>query len=96
MFGKMMPRGAAKLPLSRMNMGGMGKKMIKGVMKQNNVPGPEAMLQQSLDMGINIIACTMSMDLLSIKKEELISGVKYAGAAAYVSESDDANLTLFI
>ena len=92
----MMPRGAAKLPLSQMNMGGLGKKMIKGMMKKHNVTTPEVMLQQSLDMGISIIACTMSMDLMGLKKEELIDGIGYAGAAAYVSESDDSNLTLFI
>ena len=96
MFGRMMPRGAAKLPLSRMNMGGMGQKMIKSIMKKHNVTSPEVMLQQTIDMGVSIIACTMSMDLLGIDKKELVTGIKYAGAAAYVSESDDSNLTLFI
>ena len=95
-FAKKMPMGAAKLPLSQMNMGGLGKKMIKSIMKKHNVTTPEVMLQQSIDMGINIIACTMSMDLMGLKKEELIDGIGFAGAAAYVAESDDSNLTLFI
>ncbi|MCK5946007.1 MAG: DsrE/DsrF/DrsH-like family protein, partial [Mycoplasmataceae bacterium] len=95
-FAGKMPRGAGKLPLSQMNMGGMGKKMIKSIMKKHNVTSPEVMLQQSIDMGINIIACTMSMDLMGLRKEELVEGIDFGGAAAYVSESDDSNLTIFI
>ena len=96
MFGLMMPNGVEKLPLSNMNMGGMGKAIIKSTMKKHNVKKPSEMIQDSLDLGVTIIACTMSMDLLGITKEEMYSGIIYAGAAKYVSDADDSNLTLFI
>ena len=96
MFGLMMPKGVEKMPLSNMNMGGMGKAIIKSTMKKHNVKKPSEMIQDSLDLGVTILACTMSMELLGITKEELVTGTRFAGAAKYVSDSDDSNLTLFI
>lgn len=96
MFGSMMPRGAEKLPLSRMNMLGMGKKMIKDIMKKKNVESVSDMMRHARDMGVRMIACTMSMDLMGIKKEELIDGIEYAGVASYIAANENAGITLFI
>ncbi|MDC7226256.1 MAG: FAD-dependent oxidoreductase [Spirochaetales bacterium] len=96
MFGGMMPRGADNLKLSQMNMGGAGAGMIKGLMKKHNVPMLEELIQQAIDGGANIIACTMSMDLMGIKSEELIDGIEYGGVAAYLDAAEDANVNLFI
>ncbi len=96
MFGFMMPRGANRLGISKMNMGGLGSKMIKGRMKDKNVESLPEMIKQAQEMGVVIIACTMSMDLMGIKKEELIDGIEYAGVAKYVGDSSGADLTLFI
>lgn len=96
MFGFMMPKGANKLGLSNMNMAGMGSAMIKGRMKDKNVNSLPEMIKQSQEMGITFIACTMSMDLMGIKKEELLDGVEYAGVAKYIGDSSGADLTLFI
>ena len=96
MFAGMMPRGADKLKLSQMNMGGMGAGMIKGLMKKNNVPLLEELIQQAIDGGANIIACTMSMELMGIGEEELIDGIEYAGVAAYLDAAEDSNVNLFI
>lgn len=96
MFGKMMPQGPRKLKLSQMNMAGMGSGMIKGLMKKHNVPSLEELLQQALDNGVKIIACQMSMDLMGIKKEELIDGVEIGGVANYLDASEDAGTNLFI
>ncbi len=96
MFGAMMPQGADKLPLSNMNMGGMGTKMIKGRMEDKNVPDLKTQMQNALDSGVKFIACTMSMDLMGIKEEELIDGVEFGGVAKYIGESSGADLTLFI
>lgn len=46
--------------------------------------------------GVNFIACTMSMDIMGIRKEELIDGIDYAGVASYLAESEKAGITLFI
>ena len=96
MFGKMMPRGTKKLKLSNMNMMGMGPKMIRMVMKNKNVDSLEALLQQALDNGVEMIACNMSMDLMGIKEDELIDGVSFGGVATYLGAAEDANVNLFI
>ena len=96
MFGMMMPRGAEKLPLSRMQMGGAGKAMMVKVMKDKNVDSLPSLMKQAREMGVEFIACTMSMDVMGIKREELIDGIEFGGVATYLAESEDAGLTLFI
>ncbi len=96
MFGSMMPRGAEKLPLSNMNMGGFGQKMIKSIMKKKNVDNIGTMIAKAKEAGVKMIACTMSMDLMGIKEEELIDGIEYAGVATYISKNENAGTTLFI
>jgi NADPH-dependent 2,4-dienoyl-CoA reductase/sulfur reductase-like enzyme/peroxiredoxin family protein/rhodanese-related sulfurtransferase/TusA-related sulfurtransferase len=96
MFGFMMPRGAAKLKLSKMNMGGMGSIMMKYVMKQKNVDTLDALLQTALKSGVKIVACTMSMDVMGIKEEELIEGVEFGGVASFLAASERSDATLFI
>ncbi|MCT4594399.1 MAG: CoA-disulfide reductase [Anaeromicrobium sp.] len=96
MFGMMMPKGANKLPLSNMNMGGMGTKMIEHVMKKKNVDSLETLIKNAIDLGVELVACSMSMDIMGIKKEELIDGVKLGGVATYLGEAEDSNLNLFI
>jgi CoA-disulfide reductase len=96
MFGKMMPRGTQKLKLSNMNMGGMGAKMIKGIMKKHNVSSLEELIESAIKNGVEIVACQMSMDLLGLKKEELIDGVKIGGVGYYLGEAEDSNVNLFI
>ena len=96
MFGSMMPRGAGKLPLSNMNMMGMGKNMIEKIMKEKNVDDLPTMMKKVKEMGVRFIACTMSMDLMGIKKEELIDDIEYAGVASYIAANEDAGTTLFI
>jgi len=96
MFGTMMPRGAGKLPLSNMNMLGMGKNMLEGIMKKKNVDDLPTMMKKVHDMGVRFIACTMSMDLMGIKPEELMDDIEYAGVASYIAANEDAGTTLFI
>lgn len=96
MFGFMMPRGANKLPLSNMNMAGMGSLMIKGIMKKKNVDALPVMIKGAMDAGVKMIACMMSMDLMGIKKEELLDGIEYAGVATYISANENVGTTLFI
>lgn len=96
MFGFMMPKGAEKLTLSKMNMGGMGSAMMKWVMKNKNISTLSELIQQAQDSGVKFIACNMSMDVMGIKEEELIDGVEIGGVAKYISESNNANSNLFI
>jgi peroxiredoxin family protein/TusA-related sulfurtransferase len=96
MFGTMMPRGTGKLKLSKMHMLGMGTRMMKGIMKKKNVSSLEELIMKAQDNGVKIIACTMSMDVMGIKKEELIDGIDYAGVGTYLADAEESNVNLFI
>ena len=96
MFGMMMPKGSQKLKLSQMSMGGLGGKMIRYIMKKNNVTSLEELIEQAKNQGIKIIACSMSMDLMGIKKEELIDGIEIGGVATYLAAAETADTNLFI
>jgi peroxiredoxin family protein/rhodanese-related sulfurtransferase/TusA-related sulfurtransferase len=96
MFGFMMPRGAEKTRLSKMNMGGMGTQMIKGIMKKKNVLALSELIAQARDAGVHLVACAMTMELMGIKREELIDGVEEGGVAMYLDRAESANVNLFI
>lgn len=96
MFGTMMPRGSKKLKLSKMNMAGMGTAMMKKVMKDKNVDSLEELMKHAMANGIKLVACTMSMDIMGITKEELLEGVEYAGVASYLSDAEESNVNLFV
>ncbi len=96
MFDVMLPSHPGKLPLSQMNMMGMGPAMIKQIMKKNNVDSLETLIKNAIDMGVNVVACAMSMDLMGIKKEEFIEGVEIGGVASYLGATEDSGLNLFI
>lgn len=95
-FGWMMPRGSRKLALSKMNMGGVGGMLIRGIMKHKNVPALEDMMAQAIRGGARLVACQMSMDLMGIRKEELIDGIEVGGVASYLEASEKADNNLFI
>ncbi|MED4602019.1 DsrE/DsrF/DrsH-like family protein [Paenibacillus validus] len=96
MFGGMMPRGANKLGLSKMNFAGMGPKMIKHVMKKHNALTLPQLIELAQEQGVKLVACTMTMDLLGLQKEELIDDIEYAGVAAYLGDAAEAKVNLFI
>ncbi|MEN6338522.1 MAG: DsrE/DsrF/DrsH-like family protein, partial [Clostridiaceae bacterium] len=96
MFGGMMPRGVNKLKLSKMNMMGMGTSMMKMIMKKKNVDSLETLMKKAMAAGVKIIACTMSMDVMGIKEQELIEGVELGGVGAYLGDAEESNVNLFI
>jgi CoA-disulfide reductase len=95
-FGWMMPKGSKKLKLSKMNMGGMGTKMMRMVMQDKNVSSLEDLIRQAMSNGVEMVACTMSMDVMGIKEEELIDGVKLAGVANMLAAAEESDTNLFI
>ncbi len=96
MFGRMMPKGPGKAKLSKMNMGGMGTMMMKRVMAKKNIYSLPALMQTAQEQGVRLVACTMSMDVMGITKEELIDGVDLGGVASFLDAADRSNTTLFI
>lgn len=96
MFGWMMPRGAEKASLSKMNMAGMGTAMIKNIMRKKNVLSLPELIEAAKRAGVRLVACSMTMDLMGIKREELIDGVEEGGVAMYLDRAGSANVNLFI
>ena len=96
MFGMMMPRGSKKLQLSKMNMFGIGSRMIRGIMKKKNITSLEDLIENAKNNGVKLMACSMSMDVMGIKKEELIDGIEIGGVATYLGDAEQSNVNLFI
>ncbi len=96
MFGWMMPRGADRLKLSKMHMGGAGAAMIKGIMRKKNVQSLPELIEAAKKSGVRLVACAMSMDLMGIKREELIDGVEEGGVAMYLDSAESGTVNLFI
>lgn len=96
MFGFMMPRGPEKMGISKMNFGGLGAVMMKDMMKKKNVNSLPELIESAQMMGVKMIACTMSMDVMGIHEEELIDGIELAGVASYLGEAEEGNVNLFI
>jgi len=95
MFGMMMPKGPNKLGLSQMNMGGAGKAMIEGIMNKKGVASLPELIASAQENGVKLVVCSMSMDLMGIKREELIDGIEEGGVAMYIDQIG-GNANLFI
>ena len=98
MFGWMLPKGSTSLKLSKMNMGGMGTSMLKGLMKKKRVSSLEDLLKTAAELGVQINICEMSMDLMGFKKEEMIDypGLQYVGVGSYLADASESRVQLFI
>ncbi len=98
MFGKMLPAGAGKLPVSKMNMFGIGAAMIKSLMKEKHVLSLEELIGNAADFGVEIVVCEMSMDLMGFSIDEMIDypNVSLAGAAKFLQEASESRVSLFL
>ena len=84
------------MKLSKMNMAGMGTAMMKKVMNDKNVDSLEDLMKKAMENGVRLVACTMSMDIMGITREELLDGVEFAGVASYLGDAEESNVNLFI
>lgn len=98
MFGMMLPKGKNKLSLSKMNMGGMGAAMIKGLMKKKNVASLDELFKVAAEYGVVINICEMSMDLMGFKREEMIDypNMNVCGVATFLADASESKVQLFI
>lgn len=96
MFNWMLPAHSGKLKLSKINMGGAGSWMLRLIMKRNRIDSLESLIRQAIDNGVEMIACTMSMDVMGVQKEELLDNVTLGGVASYLERAEEANVNLFI
>lgn len=96
MFSQMMPKSAEKLPISKMNMFGLGSKMIQRVMKNKRVDALTEMITKAETLGVKMVACSMSMDVMAIDRSELLPSVEIGGVGTYLGDVESSNLNLFI
>ncbi len=98
MFGAMLPKGAGDVKLSQMNMGGMGTAMMKSLMKKKNVASLEEMFALAEELGVRVVICEMSMDLMGFKREEMINyqNLEFGGVAKFLEEAGSSKVQLFI
>lgn len=96
MFGWMLPRNSRHLALSKMNMWGIGSRMMRGIMRRKGIESLENLMVQAQEKGVEFIACQMSMDVMGIDKAELMEGVKIGGVANYLEKAEGADMNLFI
>lgn len=96
MFGMMLPSNSLRLKLSKMNMMGLGSRMMRFLMKRKGIDSLESLRSQALAQGVEFIACQMSMDMMGIRREELLDEVTIGGVATYMERADKANVNLFI
>ncbi len=96
MFGMMLPSHSLKLHLSKMSMFGVGDKIMRRIMKAKGIDSLEMLRDQALANGVEFIACQMSMDVMGIKREELLDEVTVGGVATYMERAEAANVNLFI
>lgn len=96
LFGWMLPKGPSKLPLSNMHMAGMGTAMMKDRMASKNLPNLPGLMQSAKEGGARLVACTMSMEAMGIREEELIDGIELGGVAEFLSRSSQSGTNLFV
>jgi peroxiredoxin family protein len=98
MLGIMLPKGRNKTKLSQMHMAGMGTAMIRSIMKKKNVASLDEMFEIAGQLGVKIIICQMSIDLMGFKLEEMIDYPKLevGGVATFLAEAGESSIQLFI
>jgi peroxiredoxin family protein len=70
--------------------------MMKDWMKKGGVPSIPELVEMARENGVRLIACQMTLDVLGIKKEDLVDGIEFAGAGAFLDYAADADITLFV
>jgi len=89
--------GAESTKLSKMNMVGLGKMMIKKAMKKHNVASLEELIKDAKELGVKLIACEMTMDLMNVPKDSLIPEVtEIGGVGSYLDAASESQINLFI
>jgi peroxiredoxin family protein len=96
MMAVMSPGSSKSLPVSKMNYFGVGAKMLRSMMKEKNVSSLEEMIALARDLGVRMIACEMSRDVMGIKESELVGGIECGGVASFLADSLKSRTSLFI
>jgi peroxiredoxin family protein len=96
MMALMSPGSSQSLPVSKMNYFGVGAKMLRSMMKHANVNSLEEMISLARELGVRMIACEMSRDVMGIKESELVGGLECGGVASFLADALKSRTSLFI
>ena len=98
MFGWMLPRGSQQLPLSKMQMAGMGPKMIRSVMKAHGVKSLEQLMTDAAEFGVRIHVCEMSMTVMGLKEQEMVDypNIDYVGVGSFIQMISESKQVVFL
>ena len=97
MLNMMNRGGTSRLALSKFNMFGLGGWMIKKLMKEVRMPSLDELLAQAVESNVKLVACTTTIALMGLSKDDFIPEVKsFAGAVTYLSEAQQGKVNLFI
>ncbi len=87
-----MPNLLGALP----GMTALASMMMKGMFKKQSVPSIQELLDMSRDSGVKLVACQMTLDVMGMKKEDLIDGIEFGGLATFLEYGMGATVTLFV
>ena len=96
MLGVMNRGGIERLGPSKFNFGGLGRWMFKKMMRNHRVTPLSELLRKAQELGVRFTACEMSMNVMEIRKEDLIDGVKIGGVASFIADASESKFSLFI
>ena len=96
MFAMMTPSSSESLGTSKMSFFGIGSVMLRSMMKDKQIASLEELIAMARDLGVKMMACTMSMEVMGVTQEELLDGLEYGGVAAYMADASQSRVTLFI
>lgn len=71
-----------------------GKEHFKEGFEKTNVPSIEELVSVAQEMGIKLIACQMTMDVMSLDKDVFVDGIEVGGAATFIEYARDADVSL--
>ncbi len=96
MFSSVTPANAENLPLSKMNLAGLGKSMLVNMMDAKDTPHLQDFLQGARNKGVRFCACKLSMEIMGFREEELLEGIEVIDVHAYLQDAANADMQLFI
>lgn len=97
-LGWMLPGGSRRQKLSKLDFGGLGRRLMAREMAKKRVPSLDDLVDIAKELGVQVHICEMSMNLMGIKDEELIEypGRKTCGVAQFLEIASNTGTTLFI
>jgi len=96
MLQYLLPSGCQRLPVSAMNWGGAGGAFFRWLMRSRGVQSLPELLADARDLGVRMVACQMSLDVLGLEREDLLDGVETGGVTIYLKDAMDSAVTLFV